>query len=237
MDNQEAQTEDSQVETAETEAPEAETADIADGTEAPAETPAEEPAKKAAPVNKNKLKKEVREAVDGIEIGDGEVPLFREKVGWEEDEDDKEVILGYVVLHNAEDEAPVQRLMEIAEGKFNVYLQEWTEESKRGKWEAKKDGKTTRRVNSTYKGHNIFLTDDVIDAESGEVTNPRREGTHGYNAFEVVKKYLEENGREGGMPYEKYIELGGASNHLNWDVGHNYVETKPAKAEEEAEAA
>ena len=48
-------------------------------------------------------------------------------------------------------------------------------------------------------------------------TNPRREGTHGYNSFNLIKN---------GMTYEEYIDLGGRANDLQWDLDHNWVELK-----------
>jgi hypothetical protein len=48
-------------------------------------------------------------------------------------------------------------------------------------------------------------------------TNPRREGTHGWNSFNIIKT---------GMTYEEYIDLGGRANDLQWDIDHKWVELK-----------
>lgn len=44
--------------------------------------------------------------------------------------------------------------------------------------------------------------------------NPRREGTHGFNSFALIKN---------GMTYEQYVEKGGRRNDLQWDVDHKFV--------------
>lgn len=47
--------------------------------------------------------------------------------------------------------------------------------------------------------------------------NPRREGTHGYKSFALIKN---------GMTYEEYIKAGGRPNDLAWDIDHKYVELR-----------
>jgi hypothetical protein len=47
--------------------------------------------------------------------------------------------------------------------------------------------------------------------------NPRRKGTHGYKAFDLITS---------GMLYETYIEKGGEPKHLQWDIDHKFVEVK-----------
>ena len=49
--------------------------------------------------------------------------------------------------------------------------------------------------------------------------NPRREGTAGHNSFSLITN---------GMKYEKFIELGGRSGDLAFDIAHKYVEVKNA---------
>lgn len=185
-------------------------------------TPATEEVKVKGPT-KNELKKEVRDIVDSIEPADGETPLFRDRVSTEEDEETKDLV-GFVVLHNTTEEPIVQRLLEAAEGKFNVYCEEWTEESKRGKWEkrAANGGTPKKRVSSTFGGKFVFA-DPSIYAEDGTVKNPRREGTHGYEAFKVLLAHIDEHGKDVGMKYEDYLEKGGASNHMKWDIEHAFV--------------
>lgn len=47
--------------------------------------------------------------------------------------------------------------------------------------------------------------------------NPRREGTHGFTSFALIKD---------GMPYDDYIKAGGRNNDLGWDIDHKYVELR-----------
>jgi DNA-binding MarR family transcriptional regulator len=47
-------------------------------------------------------------------------------------------------------------------------------------------------------------------------TNPRREGTHGWNSFNIVTD---------GMSYEDYKRAGGRNNDLQWDIDHNFLTT------------
>jgi len=48
-------------------------------------------------------------------------------------------------------------------------------------------------------------------------TNPRREGSCGYKSFAVIRD---------GMTFEEYIEQGGRSSDLRWDVDHGFTELK-----------
>jgi hypothetical protein len=47
--------------------------------------------------------------------------------------------------------------------------------------------------------------------------NPRREGTHGFKSFNLLKN---------GMTYEEYIAAGGRNNDLRWDIDHGWVEQR-----------
>lgn len=47
--------------------------------------------------------------------------------------------------------------------------------------------------------------------------NPRREGSHGFNSFALIKN---------GMTYETYIAGGGRLQDLTWDVKHGHVEVR-----------
>lgn len=47
--------------------------------------------------------------------------------------------------------------------------------------------------------------------------NPRREGTHGWKSFNLIKD---------GMSYEDYKAAGGRNNDLAWDVEHKFVEVR-----------
>lgn len=52
--------------------------------------------------------------------------------------------------------------------------------------------------------------------------NPRREGTHGFNSWALLRK---------GMTYEQYIAAGGRRVDLWWDIEHgNTKVVKPSKA-------
>lgn len=53
-------------------------------------------------------------------------------------------------------------------------------------------------------------------------TNPRKEGTHGWKSFELIPS-------KGSISYESYIEKGGRSNDLAWDLERGYVEVKASK--------
>jgi hypothetical protein len=182
--------------------------------------------------NKNDLKKQVRDIVDSIAIEDGETPLFRDRVGADIPEGEK-LLKGYVVLHNKMEEPAVQRLLQAAGDKITVYCEEWTEESKRAKYDQKKEGTATprKRVASAFKGAKIVPI--YKNAETGELANPRREGTAGHTAYNLLLEFSKANGGA-GMPYEAYIEAGGRADHVRWDQGHNYVEIQggePEKAE------
>jgi DNA-binding MarR family transcriptional regulator len=48
-------------------------------------------------------------------------------------------------------------------------------------------------------------------------TNPRREGTHGYKSFALIKD---------GMTFEAYRQAGGRNNDLAWDLDHGFVEMR-----------
>jgi hypothetical protein len=46
--------------------------------------------------------------------------------------------------------------------------------------------------------------------------NPRREGSQGYDNWKIIKRY-------DGKTVEAYLNAGGGSNHLRWDVQHGSV--------------
>lgn len=73
---------------------------------------------------------------------------------------------------------------------------------------AKKAAQSTRQfIDSSLK---------IIKKVSG---NPRREGTFGYNSFQLIKS---------GMTVEQFVKKGGRLRDLHWDVDHEYVELKKA---------
>ena len=52
--------------------------------------------------------------------------------------------------------------------------------------------------------------------------NPRKEGSHGHNSFNVILKHGAD------MPYEEYIRQGGRLNDLKWDIDRNWAEVYDA---------
>jgi len=48
--------------------------------------------------------------------------------------------------------------------------------------------------------------------------NPRKEGSHGHNSFNVIVKHGAD------MPYEEYIRQGGRLVDLNWDIDRKWAE-------------
>ena len=48
--------------------------------------------------------------------------------------------------------------------------------------------------------------------------NPRKEGSHGHNSFNVIVKHGAD------MPYEEYIRQGGRLNDLKWDIDRKWAE-------------
>lgn len=183
--------------------------------------------------NKNDLKKHVRDIVDSITAEGDEVPLFRDRVGTEVPEGET-LMKGFVVLHNRMEEPVVQRLLQAAGDSFIVYCEEWTAESKRGKWEQKKSGAPrTRTVSGTYKGATITPT---YKNSEGVLANPRKDGTAGHIAYNILLAHFNEH--QTGMKYEDYIKAGGRSDHVRWDHGHNYIEVSGVAAPEaQSEAA
>lgn len=72
------------------------------------------------------------------------------------------------------------------------------------------NGNGVRGRKSKYEGKKIYKL---------VTENPRRKGTHGYKAFELITS---------GMLYETYIKNGGEPKHLQWDIDHKFVEVKNA---------
>lgn len=76
---------------------------------------------------------------------------------------------------------------------------------------AKRERAPSRSSRGKYLGKLIVPTQDSLDK------NPRRTGTAGFKAMEIVRKHPE------GIRYVDYIEAGGASNHLLWDIDKGNV--------------
>jgi hypothetical protein len=47
--------------------------------------------------------------------------------------------------------------------------------------------------------------------------NPRKEGTHGWNSFNLIKD---------GMTVSDYLSKGGRKNDLAWDLDHKFIELR-----------
>lgn len=71
-----------------------------------------------------------------------------------------------------------------------------------------------RGRNSSHAGKKIFILTE-------KNANPRREGTHGHKSFELVR-----TAGSGKLTYEAYIEKGGRSNDLAWDLDKGYVKVQ-----------
>lgn len=72
---------------------------------------------------------------------------------------------------------------------------------------APKEPKQPRKQSSSDTQVIVKLRDD----------NPRKQGTHGWNSWELIKK---------GMTVAEYLEAGGRRNDLAWDVDHHWIELK-----------
>lgn len=57
----------------------------------------------------------------------------------------------------------------------------------------------------------------ILTAKVAE--NPRKAGTKGRLSFQIILE-------NPGITFEKFKELGGRSNDLQWDIDHNWVEVK-----------
>lgn len=76
---------------------------------------------------------------------------------------------------------------------------------------------TTAKGNGEAAGRPSAFAGKVIRKVADK--NPRREGTHGYNSWELIKN---------GMTYEKYIAAGGRRNDLAWDLERGFVKLEKA---------
>jgi hypothetical protein len=93
-----------------------------------------------------------------------------------------------------------------------------SEPSEEGDDMATKKGKKTRKPRAeggAARGRKSKFEGKKIYKLVSE--NPRRKGTHGYKAFDILTN---------GMTYETYIERGGEPKHLQWDIDHKFVEVK-----------
>jgi hypothetical protein len=114
-------------------------------------------------------------------------------------------------------EAPSQEVLEQQAGTDN------TNEPQEGDDMATKSGrkraakKTTTTTTGERTGRPSGFAGKVIRKVATE--NPRREGTHGYSSWELIKN---------GMTYEKYIAAGGRRQDLAWDLERGYVKLEKA---------
>ncbi len=85
-------------------------------------------------------------------------------------------------------------------------------------WHVERDGKMIPLVK--------LKSDDLAHRRgkfSGKIiiaqrkTNPRRPGSHGFGAFEIVLSKPE------GISFEEYVKAGGETKHLEWDIAHGFV--------------
>jgi hypothetical protein len=117
-------------------------------------------------------------------------------------------------------EAPSQEELEKQAGTDNTNEPQEGDDmaAKKGRKRAAKT--TTRKAasdNGERTGRPSAFAGKVIRKVATE--NPRREGTHGYNSWELIKN---------GMSYEKYIEAGGRRQDLAWDLERGYVKLEKA---------
>jgi hypothetical protein len=77
--------------------------------------------------------------------------------------------------------------------------------------------KTTTTATGERAGRTSAFAGKVIRKVAD--ANPRREGTNGYNSWELIKN---------GMTYEKYIAAGGRRQDLAWDLARGYVKLEKA---------
>jgi hypothetical protein len=66
---------------------------------------------------------------------------------------------------------------------------------------------TTKNTRGTITRPDLIIIKDVK-------TNPRKEGTLGHASFALIKN---------GMTVAKFIELGGRTTDLRWDIAHNNI--------------
>lgn len=188
------------------------------------EKPAEAPAKP----NKTEMKKSARTVLNEIKAAEGETPLFITKIDTLGDK-------VRVTLDNTGEEPVVAKAKEalgedvvlvlqpIVEGRRELAMLRAKKKAERDAQKPKTEGEGSAR-RSNFSGCTIHWNNSpLMIGENGEIVNPRREGTHGNVAMKKVMAFWAEHGKETPLPYEKYLELGGAAVHLNWDAEHGYV--------------
>jgi hypothetical protein len=89
--------------------------------------------------------------------------------------------------------------------------------SNKGRKRAAKKTTRTASTNGEAAGRPSAFAGKVIRKVADE--NPRREGTHGYKSWQLIKS---------GMTYEKYIAAGGRRQDLAWDLERGYVKLEKA---------
>lgn len=78
------------------------------------------------------------------------------------------------------------------------------------------NGKTTKKPSASVA--RTFLDHDLKIVKKA-TANPRREGTHGFESFALIKS---------GMTIAQFVAKGGRLRDLHWDLSHDYVELKKA---------
>lgn len=147
-----------------------------------------------------------------------------------------------ITFQNTQDEPVMAEFIERHGKEFEIVLVEWTEGSTRAKAEAKAAAKATaggtkrtKRTGATKRSKHAGAT--IVPGAATEkrpdpVQNPRKEGTHGWNSWNLLMACWKRNVDDGKgevATYEEYIAEGGRPNDLQWDADHDYVKIIPAE--------
>lgn len=68
--------------------------------------------------------------------------------------------------------------------------------------------------------HEMMIYCNLQVGEDGKIVNPRREGSFGHNAMQLVI-----DAGEAGISYKDYLKGGGRPNDLGWDLNKGYILT------------
>ena len=147
------------------------------------------------------------------EIGDVQVPLIhaviRELGGKVPRSDDPRLAIRLALkqINPKENTNMSRNRAEIEEQDEDVTPTKSSKKSKKGKTSSKKASSKKESTREGGPGRTSMYSGKVIVKLVKE--NPRREDTHGYNSWELLRK---------GMTYEQYIEAGGRRVDLAWDI-------------------
>lgn len=135
-----------------------------------------------------------------------------------------------VSFENTADESTMAAFIDKYGQEMEIRLLEWGENTKRGRHEKKQrkaaenpQGQSGGGRRSSLAGAEIHPR-EMKEGEEPEHTfkNPRREGTHGWHSWEILRKHWEENGGR-PMNYDDYVKAGGRPNDLRWDYDRGHV--------------